>query len=138
MRSPISWLLILIFGAYLATNARAETEKQVRPTGPCMDRVTAIAADLRVAWQIAAFEQPSAARDTIWSAEDYAGVYRDLMVRIPGKFDRTKGAYYELADRVNYMWRIGRSYPWRERRMYGVLAAITRNTAYLGDCYRAE
>jgi hypothetical protein len=66
---------------------------------------------------------------------DYANVYRELMRRVPGRFDRTMGVYMELEDRVYYMYRLGRSYPWQDRRTYAIIVQAVRNTNYLGDCY---
>lgn len=91
---------------------------------------------LEQTWIAARQEPRSYAKDTVFSAYDYAKAYNAIMVRTPYRQDWTKGVYLAMKDKMYYAWRYGSRQPWTNPDVYYWLDRSRRALEVLGYCYR--
>lgn len=123
-------LSISVLMMSLATLAQAKETKE-----SCTGYAASVYNNLNSAWSGASNERSSRARDAIWSTRDFSKIYWSLMVRIPGKFDRTKGPYLELVDRFRWAYEHARFEPWSNPSVLGYMHDARRDMAWLSRCY---
>ncbi len=105
-------------------------------SGRCLDSQKRASSFLNQAWLEIRSLPPSVARDSVWSAYDFSKEFTDVMLRIPGKFDRTKGLYYEERDRAYYAYRLVFAQRWPNPNIQRYVSYAYQEIYYnLAGCY---
>ncbi len=108
---------------------------QFIPEKSCEESALTVTHSLYQVWQYADREPRSNARDAVWSAKEFARPYYEIMKVIPGKFDRTKGVYLELEDKIRFMKRLSDGQDWQDFRVAQGVDRVWQDLCSLARCY---
>lgn len=104
-------------------------------TGDCRPQSQSFSQALNDSWVAAKDEPPSYAKDTLFSAYDYAKAYHQIMLRTPYRQDWTKGVFLAQKDKLNYAYRYVRYEPWRNSSVWYYFSLALRRFDELSWCY---